>query len=57
MIDRYIDRPNHTFSNGKFSVLDDFFYAEFVAHYYLLPKPSNYSVNDSQPTVLQDLVL
>ena len=57
MIDRYIDRPNHTFSSGKFSILDTFCFAEFVAHYYLLPKNSNDSVNDSQPTVLQELLL
>ena len=25
-IDRYIDRPNHPFSNGKFSVLDNLCY-------------------------------
>ena len=44
------------FSNGKYSALDNFCYAEFVAHYYLLPKNSN-SVNDNQPTVLQELIL
>ena len=57
MIDRYIDRPNHTFQNGKFAALDSFCYAEFLAHYYLLPKTSYESVNDSQPTVLQELLL
>ena len=57
MIDRYIYRPNSTFSKGKYSVLDNFCYAAFVAHYYLLPKNFNKSVNDSQPTVLQELSL
>ena len=57
MIDRYIDRPTSTFSNGRYSILDSFCYAEFVAHYYLLPKNSNNSVNDNQPTVLQELIL
>ena len=57
MIDRYIDRPASTFSNGRYSILDSFCYAEFVAHYYLLPKNSNDSVNDKQRTVLQELIL
>ena len=47
MIDRYIDRPNSSFLNGKYSILDSFCYAEFLAHYYLLPKNTNDSVNDS----------
>ena len=57
MIDRYVDRPNSSFLNGKYSILDRFCYAEFLAHYYLLPKTSNDSVNDSQPTVLEELLL
>ena len=57
MIDRYIDGPTSTFLNGRYSILDGFCYAEFVAHYYLLPKNSNDSVNDNQPTVLQELIL
>ena len=54
MVDRYIDRPNRTFLKGKYRVLDDFCYAEFLAHYYLLPKKSDDSINDSQPIVLQE---
>ena len=57
MIDRYVDRPNSSFLNGKCSILDRFCYAEFLAHYYLLPKTSNDSVNDSQPAVLEELLL
>ena len=38
MIDRYLDRPNSTFSKGKYSILDSFCYAEFIAHYYLPSK-------------------
>ena len=57
MIDLYIDRQTSTFSNGRYSILDSFCYAEFVAHYYLLPKNSNDSVNDNQPTVLQESIL
>ena len=57
MIDRYIDRPNKTFLGGKYSILDDFCYAQFLAHYYVVPKLSNDLVNDSQPTILQESVL
>ena len=38
MIDRYIDRPNKTFLGGKYSILDDFCFAQFLAHYYVVPK-------------------
>ena len=34
-IDRYINRPNLSFCGGKYSVLDSFCFAEFVAHYTL----------------------
>ena len=54
MVERYIERPNSTFAQGKYSVLDKFCYAEFLAHYYLMPKPLNYSINDCQPVVLED---
>ena len=57
MIDRYVDRPNRTFSKGKYSILDSFCYAEFMAHYYLLPKNLSDSINDNQPTVLEELLL
>ena len=53
MIDRYIDRPNSSFLNGKYSILDRFCYAEFLAHYYVLPTISY----DSQPTILEELLL
>ena len=39
-IDRYMERPSATFCNGKFSVLNDFCYAEFFA-YYTLENKSN----------------
>ena len=38
MLDRYVDRPKHTFSGGKYRMLDTFCFAEFIAHYYLLPR-------------------
>ena len=57
MIDRYIDRPNLTFLNGKYSILDSMCFAEFLSHYYLPPKNSEDTNNDNQPTVLEDTIL
>ena len=34
-IDRYMERPSTVFCNGKYSVLNDFCYAEFLAYYTL----------------------
>ena len=34
-INRYMERPSATFGNGKFSVLNDFYSAEFLANYTL----------------------
>ena len=33
MLDRYVDRSNHTFSGGKCRVVDSFCFAGFIAHY------------------------
>ena len=54
MLDRYINRPNPTFANGIYSVLDQFCYAEFLRYYYLSPKPIE---NGSQPEEFPDKVL
>jgi len=35
MLDRYVDRPNRTFSNGKFQNIDDLCYVQFCANYQL----------------------
>ena len=32
MLDRYIDRPDKNFKNGKFRAMDDLCYAEFLAY-------------------------
>ena len=40
-----------------YSILDSICYAEFISRYYLLPKISNDLVNDSQPNVLEELML
>ena len=57
MLDRYIDRPNATFKNGKYSVLDKMCYAEFLSHYYLASKPYDDMTNDFQQEVLIDEVI
>ena len=41
--DRYVERPNATFCNGKYSVLDYFCFAEFLAYYTLEIKSVNIS--------------
>ena len=40
-IDRYVERPSATFCNGKYSTLNEFCYAEFLAYYSLENKSSN----------------
>ena len=35
-----MERPSATFRNGKYSILDDFSYAEFLAYYRLGNKSS-----------------
>ena len=41
--DRYVERPNATFCNGKYSVLDYFCFVEFLAYYTLEIKSVNIS--------------
>ena len=38
MLDRYLDRPNREFQNGKFAVIDSQCFAEFLSFYYLQSK-------------------
>ena len=51
-IDRYMERPYATFCNGKYSTLDDFCYAEFLAYYTLGNRPSK--TGEYQPDELDD---
>ena len=53
VVDRYIDRPNKTSSDGKFLVLDALCFAEFSRCYYL-PSNPKYKENDYQPEELDD---
>ena len=52
IIDRYTDRPNTTFHNGAYAVVDNICLAQFAAYYYKDYKQTE-EVNDSQPVVLQ----
>ena len=56
MLDRYIDRPNNEYKNGKFSIVNNLCYAEFLSNYYLKKKPIEEDQNDSQPEILEELV-
>ena len=53
MIDRYVDRSNSLFANGKYAILDSFCFAEFLRYYCLAPKGIE---NDCQPEKLDDQV-
>ena len=53
-LDRYLDRPGTTFKGGKYRVLDQFCYAQFLAYYYLDTTVSLDEKIDSQPEVLLD---
>ena len=49
--------PMQNFANSKYSILDKFCYAEFLSHYILIPKTIDNTVTDSQPVVLQEVLL
>ena len=51
-IDHYMERPSATFCNGKYSILDNFCYAEFLAYYTFENKPSN--TGEYQPDELHN---
>ena len=53
MLDRYMDRPDATFKGGKYNVLNEICYAEFLAHYEPDSKPREVE-NDYQPEIVND---
>ena len=58
MLDRYTYGPDSHFQNGKYAILENLCFAEFLSFYYVESKineTSNY--NDSQPVVLNDEVV
>ena len=46
MLDRYIDRPNEHFKNGRYRQIHQLCFAEFLSFYYVLPKTTQISKND-----------
>jgi len=56
MLDRYTDRPNLTYKNGKYRIIDSLCYAEFLSNYTLNSKILNEEENDSQPEILNELL-
>ena len=55
MLDRYIDRPEKIFRQGKYQLLDEMCYAEFLSNYSLENLKTN-QCNYSQPERLDDLL-
>ena len=51
-----MDRPNRTFKNGKYAILDSLCYAQFLANYYLDSKKKTDEENDYQPEILEELI-
>ena len=54
MLDRYINRPDEKFQNGKFATLNSLCYAEFLRYYYVSTISNE---NDWQPVELTDSML
>ena len=54
MLDRYMDRPDESFLNGRYNSMNLICYAEFLRYYYLAAKPQD---NDWQPEELSDDLL
>lgn len=52
MIDRYMDRPNATFKNGMFKIVDNLCFAKFLACYFIDYSPKD--PNDCQPEILNN---
>ena len=43
MLDRYVDRPDESFCNGRYGVLNKFCYVEFLRFYYIVPSANENS--------------
>ena len=55
MLDRYTDRPDSHFQNGKYAILENLCFAEFLSYCYVESKITETSdYNDSQPIVLNN---
>ena len=52
-----MEKPNATFCNRKYSMLDDFCYTEFLAYYTLENKPSKtgeYQPHESDANLIEN---
>ena len=56
MLDRYIDRPDREFKNGKYAGMDSLCYAIFLSNYSLDSKKRDDERNDCQPEVLEEII-
>ena len=54
MLDRYLERPDSKFKNGKFSMFEGMCYAKFCASYELDIKKNNEEESDWQPKILNE---
>ena len=54
MLDRYVDRPDESFCNGPYGVLNKFCYAEVLRFYYIVPSENE---NEWQPMELKGELL
>ena len=53
MVDRYINRPDIAFRQGKFSILNSFWFVEILRYYYIISNNEN-NENDCQPEEFTD---
>jgi len=51
VIDRYVDRPDESFMNGKYRSVNNLCLATFIAHYCVVDLENN---NDYQPEILEE---
>ena len=54
MEERNLDKPDESFCNGTFSILNELCYVEFSRYYYITPSANK---NDWQPIELKDELL
>ena len=58
ILDQYMDQPNHSFCEGKYSILHSFCFAEFVSGFKLIHKPKEADRNYKyQPDSFQDSLI
>lgn len=54
MLDRYFDRLDMCYQNGKYAIIDSLCFSEFLSYYQLAKKSPGLNSNDLQPVVLDD---